>query len=306
VKPQLTKENYHKAKDFINQYGRDLEKRLLSYTFEKGNAENALNELSRYQNSDGGFGNCLEPDFRLKDSSPMATSVAFQVFDKLNLDKNESIVKKSIGYLLETLDRKRSFWIQVPKEVDSVPRAMWWNYKDYNEERIPIEDWGNPTIELIGWLIKYSKPSQLTEDLKKLAIKNIGLLPNKMEMHDLLCSLRFLDQLEESEGKEIKEKLVNVAGGVMALDEKSWSGYGLRPHWVIKSPKSPLYEDYEEVIHNSLAFEINNQKENGGWFPFWEWGNDYTEWETAKMEWAGVLTLNFLTTLKNFDLIEGL
>lgn len=303
---KLTKENFNNAKDFINQNGRDLEKSLLSYAFENGNAENVLSALSRFQNSDGGFGNSLEPDFRLKDSSPMATSVAFQVFHKLNLDKDEPIVKSSINYLLETLDKKRSFWFQVPKSVDTVPRAMWWNYKEFKEDVIPLEDWGNPTIELIGWLIKYSGPSQLIEDLKKLAIKNIKLLPDEMEMHDLLCSLRLLEQLGESEGKEVRDKLKKAAGEVMAKDEKSWSGYGLRPHWVIKTPKSPLYEEYKDVLHKSIAFEINNQKENGGWFPFWEWGNDYPEWGTAKLEWAGVLTLDFLITLKNFDLIEGM
>ena len=48
-----------------------------------------------------------------------------------------------------------------------------------------------------------------------------------------------------------------------------------------------------------------NQGEDGAWEPNWSWYQFEEVWPSAKEEWKGVLTLNALRTLRNFDRIEG-
>ncbi|MCP4429330.1 MAG: hypothetical protein GY803_33015, partial [Chloroflexi bacterium] len=70
---KLSKANFEKAVTFIHSQARELDKQLLAFHFEGGTVVSVLNALSHYQNEDGGFGNAIESDFRLKASSPMAT-----------------------------------------------------------------------------------------------------------------------------------------------------------------------------------------------------------------------------------------
>ncbi len=74
---KLSKEAFARAIEFIHKEARLLDRSLFDYLFEGGPRESIRDELSKFQNSDGGFGNALEPDFRQKASSPMATSVGF-------------------------------------------------------------------------------------------------------------------------------------------------------------------------------------------------------------------------------------
>lgn len=73
---------------------------------------------------------------------------------------------------------------------------------------------------------------------------------------------------------------------------------------VVKSPESRYYAKFAEVIPVDLDRMIEEQEENGSWAPNWEWGRFNDIWENeAKVEWKGVLTLNALRTLKNFNRI---
>ena len=58
----LTSDSFKKARTFVMEQGRELERRLLSYYFNDGTPTSVLDELASYQNQDGGFGNGLEPD----------------------------------------------------------------------------------------------------------------------------------------------------------------------------------------------------------------------------------------------------
>ena len=77
---RLTQAAFQRAKTFVKEQGRDLDRRLLSYYFEGGSDVSVLAALAVYQNDDGGFGHGLEPDLRTPASSVIATTVAFQNF----------------------------------------------------------------------------------------------------------------------------------------------------------------------------------------------------------------------------------
>ncbi len=63
----------------------------------------------------------------------------------------------------------------------------------------------------------------------------------------------------------------------------------------------------EEDVAANLDYEISSQNEDGSWTPAWSWGEAYPDdWEKARLEWAGVITLEKLLILKNFNRIEGI
>jgi hypothetical protein len=61
-----------------------------------------------------------------------------------------------------------------------------------------------------------------------------------------------------------------------------------------------------ENVYNLLKHEIGRQAEDGGWWPTWKWGQYEDVWPIAEREWAGKITVGCLTTLRAFDMIEGI
>ena len=72
-----------KVQEFIFLNARKLDKTLFLYEFGNQQADLVFVELLKYQNVDGGFGNALEPDIRMTESSPIATTVAFQYINEI-------------------------------------------------------------------------------------------------------------------------------------------------------------------------------------------------------------------------------
>lgn len=61
----------------MNKEARPLESVTLNYYFNSSN-DDILDMLEGFQNPDGGFGRGIEPDFKLIESSPMATSIGLR------------------------------------------------------------------------------------------------------------------------------------------------------------------------------------------------------------------------------------
>ena len=82
----------------MQRVGRPLEQDQLRYYFRDGTVDEVLGELSKFQNDDGGFGHAMEPDIRMPNSSPLCSSVAFQVLRELEVSYDLEIVHSAIGY----------------------------------------------------------------------------------------------------------------------------------------------------------------------------------------------------------------
>ena len=72
---KLSKETFNEIKSYMNKEARGLEKAIFNYYFNNSDSDDILDMLEEFQNPDGGFGRGIESDFRLVDSSPMATSI---------------------------------------------------------------------------------------------------------------------------------------------------------------------------------------------------------------------------------------
>lgn len=155
------KDNFNKAKDYIKSNARPIDRALFEFEFNNGSPQTVLDILKTYQNDDGGFGKALEPDFRTKSSSVLATTVALQYINELNLSTQGEMVNRAISFLVketryfEERYPLKIYWPFVPVKQDQSLHAPWWNREDIKSPE--IEDWPNPSIEVISYLQRYSE-----------------------------------------------------------------------------------------------------------------------------------------------------
>lgn len=295
----LTKERYEDACEFIRKNARPLDRALFRYHFEGGSKEDVIIELAAYQNIDGGFGSGIEPDFRLKASSPMATSVGLQYCLDVDCDPKSDMVRGAIEYLISTYNKEDDYWPFTDMSVNDAPHAPWWHV----EKIEPPEDesWANPSAELAGYLNRFSYyvPIDLLEQINqkvKKILENQSIIPGSF--YNILCWNRVYKHFPEFLSKEIRYKLSTT---FMSLAHKLEEKLGeIRIFWTVSDEDSLLLSHPKEV-HRLLEYEIGKQADDGGWWPTWKWGQYEDVWLVAEKEWAGKLTFECLRTLKNLN-----
>ncbi|WP_099156825.1 hypothetical protein [Virgibacillus ndiopensis] len=304
---KLTSEQFTLAKNFIKTQARDLDKTLFEFYFESGDQEQVAKALINFQNDDGGFGNAIEPDFRLPLSSPIATTVGLQYAKEINLHAEHVISKQAINYLLTNYDEKEQKWHVVPEEVNKFAHAPWWHFELENNRCGVEETWANPSAEIVGYLNYYNSlvPKDFLGSLNTLALDELTKLPEQIEMHDFACYQRLLESAPTPIANEILKRLEKSVA-LTNFDKSKWSEYGITPLQVCSKPESPFYKLVEDGIDDNLDFVINNFTEEGSWKPNWSWFGQYDEeWKLAELDWKGYITLKNLLLLKSFDRIEG-
>ena len=303
----LSQAAFRRAKTFIMEQGRDLDRALLAFHFEDGTADDVLTALAVYQNDDGGFGHGLEPDLRTLASSVIATTVAFQNFRSLGVPADHPMVRRGIAYLLATYDESRQVWPIIPPEVEDAPHAPWWYYAESEAS------FGgfliNPRVEIVGYLHDYSAevPPDLLQTLTAAVFEHLDSLPDEIEMHDIICfvSLAETAALPGSYKDRIWAKLAKAAEHGVAREPEELTGYVLKPLYLASSPDSRLAAGLADEVAMNLDFEIEQQGEDGAWSPNFSWGDQHPEaWKIAKREWQARMTLKNLRVLRDFGRIE--
>ncbi len=304
---QLTKENFEKAVDFIHRQAREVDKRLFAYHFEEGTAVSVLNALAHYQNDDGGFGNAIEPDFRLKASSPMATSVGLQYCTAVDAKTDHPIVQDAIRYLLETYDQEHHYWPATYENVNDEPHAFWWHV-----DRLEPPDearWPNPSVELVGYFNRYAKLtppdflSQITERAKA-NLQSAALAKGGVEQkYNWLCWQRAAPFLPEEMGTAVTAVIQNAFAALAPIQPDTFGEISLLEF--APSPDSFLVQTAPASVEAALDATISQQAEDGGWHPGWHWGQYEEVWPIAKQEWAGKITTETLHKLRDFGRIAG-
>ncbi|WP_257348404.1 hypothetical protein [Pseudalkalibacillus decolorationis] len=302
---RLDSNSFQKAKDYLFEHGRRLEQALFNYYFESGSKDDVIDALREYQNEDGGFGKKIEPDFQLDQSSPMATTIAFQVFKELDLTSDHPMVREAITYLLKNYHPEKGRWNAVPREVNDVPHAPWWHY-DEAQERVMVESaWGNPNAEITGYLLRYKElvPREVSNNLRERCLAHFEGLDN-LDMHETLCYLRLAEELSLSEQEKINDKIQEHIPELVNLKREQWGNYGLQPVQLADRPDSAFYEMMKESVEENLDYAIEQQENDGSWHPNWQWGQYEHDWPKAKVAWQGILTYGQLKLLKSFGRLE--
>lgn len=304
----LSREAFEASQHFIELTARPLEIARFKHAFAGGSIGLVFDALRRYQNSDGGFGHALEPDLRARESSTLCSSIAFQVLRSTQAQPDQAFVSLGIKFFLDTLDRVEGHWRIIPASAVRSPHAPWWNQA--SRENVFDGFSLNPTAEILGYLFDCQElvPGDILALLSDRVLSYLSGI-EKIEMHDLLCCLRLL-QTETLPGEirePLRRKLAVLIPGIVARSPEQWSGYSLRPLQVVDGPGSLLMPELKEAVEANLDYEIASQNIDGAWTPTWTWGGAYPEdWEIARREWSGIITLEKLLLLKKFGRIEGI
>ena len=303
----LSKNQFDKCASFINSKAREIDKALFGYHFGKCGNELVVDSLSKFQNPDGGFGHGLEPDFRTPSSSAIATCLAIQYLEKSEVDSKSKILTDAINYLVESYRSDLKRWRPVPDDVNYYAHAPWWHLDDKTGQCAIEHSWENPTLEILGYLSKYESHFPQSEFIKltNKAIDTLSTYNGKMEAeHDLYCYISFFNHASPDIRVQIQDKLKELITATMNTNPADWkTKYVPKPLNFIDNPSSILYNDFKTALNENLNFLIEDLGEKEAWFPVWNWDNYADEWEKAKIEWAGQITVDNLIKLKNFGRI---
>lgn len=304
----LSEESFDEASDFVLHSARALERNIYNQIFNESKADKTLLELKNYQNPDGGFGHGLEPDLRLPYSSPVSTAFAFRYVKTRGKDTKvaRNLIRSGINYLEDTFQSDDNRWYAVPPEVNDFPHAPWWHY-DEDSEKTPVDEfWGNPTVEILAYGLRYGGFSDSidVERLVKTAIQKLNEREEFNSEHEIYCYLKFYKTLPSNESEKIKDQLSNAVDQLVCRDPSRWNDHVPQPVNFITGPESPTFGISETLIEENLDFLIERVDKDGVIEPNWEWGQFESEWERAKLEWTGILTLKTLILLDKFDRIS--
>ena len=294
------------ARTFIFTHGSELLRQRWIDAFEGPDPAGVIEALSAYQNPDGGFGHNLEGDFMLPASSPVATSVAFQILSNLGATADEPLVQRGIAYLMETYLPQRPGWLTAPPQVNEYPHASWWHFQPELGGTVIDHTWGNPTAELVGYLARYHDllPAELLDSmftpLLGHTLDYFQRFTGAMEMHELYCFLHLAGQLPKLEAAAWQPKLTELVRQSVCTDPASWSGYCAQPLDFVSSPQSFLYPILEQAVQENLDYQIEALTPDGVASVPWNWENYPLDWEVQRPEIAGRETLKTLVLLKRF------
>jgi hypothetical protein len=293
-------------KQYIWTHCSPLTQALFTHHMEQPNRPGVLAALSAYQNTDGGFGHNLEGDFELPDSSAIATSVAFQIFVELEIPASESIVQKGIAYLLNTYDPHRPGWVTVPPTVNDYAHASWWHFNPEEGGSAIDHTWGNPTAELLGYLLHYPSLASeaVTTPLYAHTLDYLHNHPDRMEMHEVYCFLRLAQQMPAYDLAQAQDKLILLVQNAVSTDPESWQQYAAQPLDFVKHPHSFLYPLLEQPVQANLDFRVENLTQHTVMNPPWNWEGYEQAWQAARPEISGRNTVSDLVIMKRFGRLE--
>jgi len=303
---KLRSDIYLKAKKAIKEYGRPLEQSLLQLYFEDGDEKSVVKTLKQYQNADGGFGNALEPDFRLPESSAAATNIALRQLTALSETGDVlPIIEKAVRYLESTYDPKRNGWYNVPIEVNDYPHASWWQVDPDTSMSGLDSHWGNPNAELVGYLHKYREflDTINADNLVQYALDHLYNLSSYGD-HEVYSYIQLYQFLDHSQKEKVEDILILAVNDIVSLNINEWEQYVPTPLDIVKSPSDPKFGLYDPAIEDNLDYLIDKLTQYGLIGPTWSWSNYEDTWKQARNEWIGIQTLKILHILDNFNRIE--
>ncbi|MBU3153674.1 hypothetical protein LL037_17905 [Clostridium estertheticum] len=303
---KLSKTLFEQLNSYMDTDARPLEKSIFNYYFNDSSGDDILDSLEAFQNTDGGFGKGIEPDFKLIKSSPMATAIGLRYLSKLdNSDRAQNMIAKAIEYLETTFDSNRNGWYSVPSIVNNYPHAPWWEFRNDINMTVIDYSWGNPTAELIGYVYKYKKYLNNLDiySLRNYAITNLNNRTEFNSEHEIISYIHMYNALDEEFSSQIVDTLKLAVSKLVNINQSEWINYVPTPLKFINLDSKNFFGIECKFIDQNLDYLIDRLEEDGKILPTWQWDKYLEEWEIAKIEWMGILTLEALLSLLKFNRI---
>jgi len=286
-----------RAKSFLYQNARLLDRRRYEYFFEEGSKEAVIEALRPYQNRDGGFGNALEPDIRCPHSQPVPTEMALTIMDEVD-GFDPQILEGIVRYLRDITLQEGGIPF-VFRSAGDYPHAPWWAAE--RDDRPSI----NPTGRIVGLLYKQKLRTDFYRE--EWFLKNVAYIWRVFDQekpagyHDGVQWIAFLQHTPEQE---------RASAYWPAVDE--WLS---RPGTIERDPEAegyvhkvldwaPARDSYANKlisaadVQRHLQALVRQQQEDGGWPINWPPLSPGCE-----AEWRGWITVERLKTLRSYGIL---
>ncbi|HEX5441519.1 MAG TPA: hypothetical protein VFW76_11595 [Ktedonobacterales bacterium] len=286
----VTKPDLATATAFMWRTARLLDRMRFACLFLDGERQSVAEALRPYQNSDGGFGNALEPDIRAPVSQPVPTWKALCILDEAGVF-HDPMVAQACDYLLSITTAEGGVPYALPS-VRDYPRAPWWE-----AEGEPPPASLNPTAAIAALLHKHHIEHPWLAAATDYCWRKLDAM-DKTEAYEMRAVLPFLDFVSDRQRAEcvferigpkiLEQKLVAL---VPTAEDDSHSPLKFAPN--PKSLARRLFSD--TVIEAHLDALASAQQEDGGWTINW------LAWNPAGVfEWRGIVTIEALVTLREY------
>ena len=183
------------------------------------------------------------------------------------------------------------------------PHAPWWHIEHLTPP--DIEEWPNPSVEVIGYLLQYSNlvPQSLLDDSLLDLQKYLKLVPKLSGFiyYKLLCFKRLIPNVSKELQQEIFTMIDKTVENSNFLDDQNFVENKIQ--WLVTEKSSYFYKKYFEMIIHLFENEVKRLGDDGGSHPKWKWGEDEL-WEEVEREWTGKCTSGLLISLKYCDLLR--
>lgn len=284
---------------YITENARPLELAIYKYFFENESSQAVVDELSKFQNADGGFGHALEPDFFNPNSSPIATNDAITTLYRVNaLNRDSDIVKGIVRYLAsqDSFDEDKKRWLFAIDSNKDYPHAIWWEKKGDGISKF------NPSVSLAAFIVCYGNRTSFYEEIIKEGfehLKNGG----DVSGDDINCYLLAYKLLTKNGINDIidinvfKDLLCTASENCICKDTEK---YGVE---YVPMPSTIFTGRYMEFITTEIKPLITAEKdilgkqqmEDGGFDITWKWYTPYPdEYEQARAWWRPRITIEKL------------
>lgn len=322
-------EAFRRARRFVFKNARPIDLARWQYHFENGSRDAVLDALANYQNTDGGFGYGLEPDFWNPHSSPVQTYEATEILWELGMDSSDAehpIIQGILDYLSDCKDFDGDYWAHTIETNNRYPHADWWHFphsswwEDNAANRFAYDC--NPTAGLVGFILYFEDPDtdfyDLAKEMASDMIKQFFLIEECHDMYVVSCFARLYDYLLEAGladefpmeqfGRHLRQVVKSTITQDVNLYITMWGVNICRPSVFIQSAESMYYKDNKKIADFELEFIAKTQLRDGSWEVTWDWGKNYpAAWGVAKNWWKTRIVIENLLYWTNMSgIIEEL
>lgn len=288
--------DYQAAKRFIVANARPLERAFYSWHFEHGAKGAVIDELKKFQNSDGGFGHGLEADNWNPNSNPIATNDAIITLHRLRAVTEAGDVTDGIIRYLQShasFDEGQRRWLFAIETNRDYPHAIWW---EKNGDGLMGY---NPTVSLAAFLICYGGRTPYCEEIIRDAFKHLDEnadingdeLKCYLLCYELLLENGIADVVDLAELKRLIQERLERA--ICRDTEKYGVEYVSCPSDFFTDPRPDfMTADIRALAAAEKGTLAGIQNDDGGFDISWRWHTPYPEFAQARQWWRAKITID--------------
>lgn len=297
---KLTRQRFNNSAHYIKTFGRNIDIALFDHYFNDMPRRIVLDTLGQYSNIDGGFGRGLELDFLYSGSTPISTVKGLEILHSLHMVGNSDLIYKALEYLQSTIN-SRNYWSSINENVNSRPRAVWWNYPSECDVMFKL----NPTAEIAGCFYYFGGGTyrSFSYELLDMCADYLSDVNSGNDMRELMSLMQLIRILPNSTGMRFARLLRPRLNETLITDTKKYHEHVLSPLSIFKAPYDPLYEYFKEPVQRHLDHILRTQHDDGFWEVNWDWEQYENDFNSVLPILRANVTLKNLLMLKAFERI---